>query len=415
MQSSQSMQECMPAPSQEQFFCTPDFITPADAQFSVEYGTGSQGLPMMRSPAALTPVRAKKKKKESLGELGELGPMQNEMRESLKEKNGSTPFHGAAMSSRTGFPSMGGIPNQKFRRVRSPPCIRNKFIRGQDVDQSSQPAINQVGSSSSRYKADFKEIKELGRGNFCKVFHVLHRLDGREYAIKRTIKKMVDDSQFRKAIQEVQALAAVGEHANIIRYYSAWVENHHLYIQLELCEQGSLADKLAAGHRFDEEELTQVMQQVAEGLAHMHQKGMVHLDIKPDNIYVHEGVYKIGDFGLANRYNGELSIEEGDARYQPGEILNDDYRNLPAADMFALGASIYELARGSTLPSSGPQYQAIRRRQLMLLPNFSASIQQTIKLLLHEDPKQRPTAESLLACDLFSRHGCGREVHFMEP
>lgn len=415
MQSSQSMQEYMPAPSQEPFFCTPDFITPVDAQFSVEYGTGSQGLPMMRSPAALTPVRTKKQKKESLGGLGELGPMQNEMRDPLKEKNEGTPFNGAKVSSRAGFPSMGGIPNRKFRRPRSPPCIRNRFIRGQDVDQSSQPAFSQVGSSASRYKADFKEIKELGRGNFCKVFHVLHRLDGREYAIKRTIKKMADDSQFRRAIQEVQALAAVGEHANLIRYYSAWVENDHLYIQLELCEQGSLADKLAAGHRFDEEELSLVMQQVAQGLAHMHQKGMVHLDIKPDNIYVHDGVFKIGDFGLANRCKGEFSIEEGDARYQPAEILNDDYGNLPAADMFALGASIYELARGSPLPSSGPQYQAIRRRQLMLLPNFSASIQQTIKLLLHEDPQQRPTAENILTFDLFSRQSCGRDSHFMEP
>ena len=85
------------------------------------------------------------------------------------------------------------------------------------------------------------------------------------------------------------------------------------------------------------------------------------LGLEADNIYVLKGVYKLGDFGGATRADGSLSIEEGDARYMPLEILNDDYTQLPKVDMFALGATIYEMARRSPLPSSGPNFQACGR------------------------------------------------------
>lgn len=127
-------------------------------------------------------------------------------------------------------------------------------------------------------------------------------------------------------------------------------------------------------------------------LSRIHSKGLVHLDVKPDNIYVLNGVYKLGDFGRATRADGSLSIEEGDARYVALEIINDDYSQLPKVDMFALGATIYEMARGSPLPSSGSQYQSLRQGKISLLPGCSLPFQNILKVCQLVCPRELVSA-----------------------
>jgi wee1-like protein kinase len=70
--------------------------------------------------------------------------------------------------------------------------------------------------------------------------------------------------------------------------------------------------------------------QMAAALRHLHQHGMVHLDVKPDNIYMSldSGSYKLGDFGLVTKSNGQGRVMEGDGRYLPQEMLNGDHRSL---------------------------------------------------------------------------------------
>jgi wee1-like protein kinase len=65
--------------------------------------------------------------------------------------------------------------------------------------------------------------------------------------------------------------------------------------------------------------------QIANALQFIHERGMVYLDVKPDNIYVRNGVYKLGDFGCASLLDWSLPIEEGDACYMPQENLNEQY------------------------------------------------------------------------------------------
>ncbi|KAI3849897.1 hypothetical protein MKW98_026811 [Papaver atlanticum] len=65
--------------------------------------------------------------------------------------------------------------------------------------------------------------------------------------------------------------------------------------------------------------------QIALALMFIHERGIAHLDVKPDNIYVKNGVYKLGDFGVAILLDKSLPIEERDAHYMPQEILNDNY------------------------------------------------------------------------------------------
>lgn len=118
--------------------------------------------------------------------------------------------------------------------------------------------------------------------------------------------------------------------------------------------------------------------QIAKALQCIHERGIAHLDVKPDNIYVKNGAYKLGDFGCATLLNKSLPIEEGDARYMPQEILNENYDHLDKVDIFSLGVTIYELIRGSPLQESGRQF--LREGKLPLLPGHSIQFQNLLKV-----------------------------------
>lgn len=124
--------------------------------------------------------------------------------------------------------------------------------------------------------------------------------------------------------------------------------------------------------------------QLAKALQFLHERGIAHMDVKPDNIYVKNGVYKIGDFGCATLMDRSLPIEEGDSRYMPSEILNDRYEHLDKVDIFSLGVTIYELVKGSPLPDSGPQFSNIREGKIALLPGVSMQFQCLLKVILYE-------------------------------
>lgn len=113
----------------------------------------------------------------------------------------------------------------------------------------------------------------------------------------------------------------------------------------------------------------------------MHERGVAHLDVKPDNIYVKNGVYKLGDFGCATLLDNSLPIEEGDARYMPPEILNEKHDDLDKADIFSLGVAMYELIRGLPLPVEGPQTSNLKKGKLPLLPGHSLQLQNLLKVL----------------------------------
>ncbi|KAG6418764.1 hypothetical protein SASPL_120969 [Salvia splendens] len=242
-------------------------------------------------------------------------------------------------------------------RVMPPPCVNNPYVKNAS-DFYADPFSNQRskcadadisfcnilyvlppgyysagigGDGLSRYRTDFHEIEKIGSGNFNNVFKVLKRIEGCMYAVKLSMKQLHEETERQNALMKVQALAA------LVTYYCSWFENEHLYIQLELCDHSLSVNTLSRS-------LTVVyILQIAKALQFIHSRGIAHLDVKPDNIYVKEGVYKLGDFGCATMIDKSLPVEEGDARYMPQEILNDNYDNLDKVDIFSLGASMYAL------------------------------------------------------------------------
>lgn len=275
-----------------------------------------------------------------------------------------------------------------------------------------------------RYHHEFLELEQIGQGEFGGVYKCLHRLDGCIYAIKKSLKPVAGSINERIALNEVYAHAVLGKHPHVVRYYSAWAENDHMIIQNEYCNGGSLADmieKNKAGRKINEHVLKQVLLHISKGLKYIHSLQLVHLDIKPANIFVsreqkvnlqgeesaddgfeeeqvedeEEVTYKIGDLGhVTSVVNPQ--VEEGDCRYLPREILQEDFSQLPKADVFALGLTIYEAVRGEPLPLNGDEWHAIRNGELAPLPGYSLELQLLLKQMVQVDPAARPTASQLV-------------------
>lgn len=143
----------------------------------------------------------------------------------------------------------------------------------------------------SRYEEEFVELKEIASGSFGKVKVARHRLDGMVYAIKVTRNQIYGNThEERVAMNEVFAHSALIKHKHVVRYYNSWVENGRVYLQNEYCEGGSLAAKIREhrqlGLRIAECELKRILLHIAKGLDYIHSKLLVHLDLKPENIFI---------------------------------------------------------------------------------------------------------------------------------
>ncbi|KAI8472258.1 MAG: kinase-like protein [Monoraphidium minutum] len=398
--------------------CTPDYATPVDQQFHVDYDINAAAQnedQESRSPAK-SPVRHIKRPRHAAG-LEELSEATSQPSQS--QSSGRSQGDGPSTSSKQtqsgctfSLPPVALPPRNKsrFARPHSPATFKNPFVTGGDHDQqhcidSSMPKPLPLITS---LHIKFKVIKEIGSGSFSRVYRATHRMTGLDYALKRSRQPLCTDAERNRWLQEAQAHAVVGAHPNIVQFYDTWAEpdmqGDHMYLQLELAQEslGSMASTTKDPWR--ELELVGLMKQMASALAHIHAKGVVHLDVKPDNIYSGlDGTYKLGDFGMATLKHGHWRVEEGDARYLSGELLQGRTTALDKADVFALGATLYELALGSELPKSGGAYQRLRQGKIMMLPTFTAQFVNVLKALLHEDPAQRPSAEQILKLPLCSK------------
>lgn len=233
------------------------------------------------------------------------------------------------------------------------------------------------------------------------------------YAIKKTKKQFLGFKDGFIRMQEIEILREIGSHENIVKLELAWIQSGFMYMQLEFCSMGSLSNIILNRNQemindidsiaFKESEILNILNQVSNGLKHIHAHSIVHLDIKPDNILVDgDGKIKIGDFGMATKVPiYKYKDREGDRTYLAPEVLNGGKYSTPA-DMFSLGLVILELAGNFDLPQHGTKYRKLRSGDLSIAEDlgknndYSVNLINIIEQLLSPLPDNRPTAKDIL-------------------
>ncbi|XP_021760494.1 mitogen-activated protein kinase kinase kinase 1-like [Chenopodium quinoa] len=244
---------------------------------------------------------------------------------------------------------------------------------------------------------------QLGRGSFGTVYEGIS-CEGFFFAVKE-VSLLEQGSQGRQSIyqleQEIELLSQF-EHENIVRYLGTETADSKLYIFLELVTQGSLA-KLYQQYRLRDSHVSNYTRQILLGLKYLHDKNVVHRDIKSGNILVaSDGTVKLADFGLAKatRLN-DLKSCKGTAFWMAPEVVNQKNKGygLPA-DIWSLGCTVLEMLTGHV-----PYYPLEFMQALFKIGNgeappipdtLSKDARDFIQQCLRVNPNNRPTAAELL-------------------
>lgn len=181
--------------------------------------------------------------------------------------------------------------------------------------------------------------KELGKGGFGRVFLAKEQVSNRLVAIKQLNNQ--DKAEQEKIVYEIQVVAQFN-HPNIVTYHHHFYQDDLLFLVMEYCSGGSLRDAITS-KKTNATEIINWITELSETLDFVHEKEIIHHDIKPDNIlFAENGKIKISDFGIANTGAGTRA-------YMSPEALSWDRKSVMDArvDIYALGVTLMELLSGS--------------------------------------------------------------------
>ncbi|XP_044088662.1 membrane-associated tyrosine- and threonine-specific cdc2-inhibitory kinase isoform X2 [Neovison vison] len=306
-------------------------------------------------------------------------------------------------------PAKGSIPVSRLFPPRTPgwhqPQPRRVSFRGKASETLQSPSYD-PSCPESFFQQSFQRLGRLGHGSYGEVFKVRSKEDGRLYAIKRSMSPFRGPKDRARKLAEVGGHEKVGQHPRCVRLEQAWEEGGILYLQTELCGPSLQQHSEAWGTGLPEAQVWGYLRDTLLALAHLHGQGLVHLDVKPANIFLGpRGRCKLGDFGLLVELgtSGAGEAQEGDPRYMAPELLQGSYGT--AADVFSLGLTILEVACNMELPHGGEGWQQLR--QGYLPPEFTAGLSSELRsvltMMLEPDPKLRATASALLALPMLRR------------
>ncbi|HEV7126751.1 MAG TPA: protein kinase, partial [Ktedonobacterales bacterium] len=269
------------------------------------------------------------------------------------------------------------------------------------------------------------ELQEpIGRGGMATIFRANDLRMGRPVAVKILREVYSSDPKFVTRFQREARAASMLQHPNIVQVFDYGQTGESYYIVMEFIDGTDLRHYLKRMGKLTNERAALIGHDVALGLGAAHRRGIVHRDVKPQNVMLNEDdLVKLTDFGIASVYK-EVGAERltttgmtlGTVQYYAPEQAQGEVVT-PAADIYALGIVLYEMLAGRT-PFEGDTPVAVAMHHIQDLPeppsrynpNIAPSLERIIMRCLEKDPRDRYRDGDALAYALenYDRRPSGR-------
>lgn len=254
----------------------------------------------------------------------------------------------------------------------------------------------------------YQLLEPLGKGGMAVVYRARDLMLERLVAIKLLRKDYSSDPDFQDRFRQEAKAAANLSHPNIVTMHDFGLDNKQLFLVMEYVPGTDMKTLIKQRGRFSPEEALPLLIQACAGIGYAHRAGLVHCDVKPQNMLVTPDMrLKVADFGIA-RALATIHPEEqseviwGSPQYFAPEQASGSAPS-PASDVYSLGIIMYEMLTGSlpfqaTTASALAQLHVEREPPLLseMIPDVSPTLEQILKKVLSKEPSQRyRTADQL--------------------
>ncbi|KAI5180791.1 hypothetical protein NEOKW01_1075 [Nematocida sp. AWRm80] len=221
--------------------------------------------------------------------------------------------------------------------------------------------------------------------------------------VKVTKKKWITSKERQEILKEAKFMHRLRKQKNIIQVLRAWEENAMLFIEMSLCNEGTLKDYLKKGSVLSIQQKIDLVVQLVKGISRIHKAKIIHLDIKPENIYLHKDTkgiihLKIGDFGISRAAEATTEIEfDGDRLYMAPELLQNQCTY--ASDIYSVGLVILDvfletsIAQKEMMPWNRLSQKT--KKDLAIKAKISPKLYALLRQMTNTDPSKRPTAQEI--------------------
>lgn len=259
-------------------------------------------------------------------------------------------------------------------------------------------------------------LDKIAEGSMSKVYRGRSQASGETVAIKIFTSALTEDPVLLKRFMQEIRTARSLDHPHLVRGIDFGFEDGVLYLVMEFVEGESLGDRLERDGKLPEEEAVQVVTQVAQALHAAHQKGIIHRDVKPDNILLtSDGQSKLTDLGLMKNLGTDLDLTRpakglGTPNFIPPEQFDNAKNATVRCDIYSLAATLYMTITGE-LPFFSKTTPGIWKKKMdgdltpprKLVPTIDKRVERAMLRGMSVDPAKRQASCAEFVEDLTGR------------
>lgn len=250
----------------------------------------------------------------------------------------------------------------------------------------------------------YEFVKNIGNGMYGQVYLANHKLEQKNYAIKRINFKEINSKDRENIENEVRFLQDL-KHPNIVTYKDSFLDREEFFnIVMVYCEGGDFYNKIrvAKGKFFSENEIIEWIVELGLALSYIHDKRILHRDLKTQNIFLKDGKIRIGDFGIAKMFNHTRELANsmvGTPLYMSPEQYNNKKYGFKS-DIWAFGCCLYEMANlkhaFEGLTWNAVALKVLKGNHTPVNSIYTKDLRSLIESMLSVNPKNRPTISTIL-------------------